>query len=639
MKTARFLLSSVLLLCLAGCLVGVRVGPVGVGGGVRGGAAEQLAELSLAGIRVDEHLVALSIDEELTYRGTSELRQTLLSPAGVIAGQQVEMTYQPQSGRLELVEAYVLKPDGRRVEVLEDSVFTRPSVSSQQAPAFVSTITTTVLFPQLTVGCQTYVKWRFEDRAIPLLGFNYVYRPSLRLPVTLATVTLSYPTGTPIRFAARGPMDVVSATTEGRTIVIARLNDYPGYTPELHMVAPVDVVPVFVASSLRSWEEIGAKFHAGVADRVEVTPAIAELAARVAGELTGLPAARALHQWVATNVHYVVADLDADDAWRPHKASEVLANGYGDCKDQYVLLASLLKARSIESIPALIDADRSYQPLPMVTALQFDHCLAYLPELDVWSNPAQAYAELGELDVALSDKMVVLATSEGQVSRTPVAQPGQNEYRVAHELKISPEGEVTGRSTMHFRGRPSGKFRAVLARAADDATVANDVLLRTPEGGTGDLETTDPADLDTPLRCVGEWTSEQALNMGRVVRFSTPIGLDFANPQQARAYISPSVRRFPLVAGTLGLTWDYTIELPEGYEITDLPGGRAHENSAGTYRSAYRVERDGRVRVQRHLRIRKDVFDPKDYPDLRQLLYETVNDARSILSMEQRATR
>ena len=85
---------------------------------------------------------------------------------------------------------------------------------------------------------------------------------------------------------------------------------------------------------------------------------------------------------------------------------------------------------------------------------------------------------------------------------------------------------------------------------------------------------------------------------------------------------------------TVSRPCDYTIELPEGYQIPDLPGGRAHENSAGTYRSAYRVERDGRVRVQRHLRIRKDVFEPSEYPDLRQLLYETVNDARSILSME-----
>jgi hypothetical protein len=124
-----------------------------------------------------------------------------------------------------------------------------------------------------------------------------------------------------------------------------------------------------------------------------------------------------------------------------------------------------------------------------------------------------------------------------------------------------------------------------------------------------------------------------------VVRFTTPIGIDFANPQLARQYISPAARSFPLVASTVGLAWDYTIELPEGYEITELPTGRAHENSAGTYRSAYRVESDGRLRIQRYLRIGKDVFEAADYPDLRQLLYETVNDARAILSMEQRAAR
>ena len=44
MKIARLLFSSALLSCLAGCLVGVRVGPIGVGGGVRAGAVGNPAE-------------------------------------------------------------------------------------------------------------------------------------------------------------------------------------------------------------------------------------------------------------------------------------------------------------------------------------------------------------------------------------------------------------------------------------------------------------------------------------------------------------------------------------------------------------------------------------------------------------------
>ena len=55
--------------------------------------------------------------------------------------------------------------------------------------------------------------------------------------------------------------------------------------------------------------EIGARFHEAIAPKVEDNPRIREVASRVAGNLTGLDAARAIHRHVAARI----CDLDASN--------------------------------------------------------------------------------------------------------------------------------------------------------------------------------------------------------------------------------------------------------------------------------------------------------------------------------------
>ena len=90
-------------------------------------------------------------------------------------------------------------------------------------------------------------------------------------------------------------------------------------------------MPQFIATTLPNLEEIGTILHRGAIGRAEPTPAIAALAAHIAGDRSGLDAARALHAWVAANIRYVAVCLNPDDGYIPHAAAEILKAGYGDC--------------------------------------------------------------------------------------------------------------------------------------------------------------------------------------------------------------------------------------------------------------------------------------------------------------------
>ncbi len=352
--------------------------------------------------------------------------------------------------------------------------------------------------------------------------------------------------------------------------------------------------------------------------------------------MKGIDVAKAMHRYVCREVRYVAVWLDAGSSWVPHRSDEVLRRGYGDCKDQYVLLAALLRAKGIRSNAVLVDWDRSWRELGVPSPSQFDHCMAYLPDFDVYSNPVNPFANLGSLEQALSGKFVVHATELGTTGRTPEGTAAANSYRVEHDVALAADGSFSGTTKMTVEGRPSARLRAILAGDATGEGLADDLLARTPEGGFGRIECSDPMDLSTPLACKGVWRSEHAVAMDSEAWFTTPAGTDFLSPQKGREFLSHASRNFPTVVGAVSVAWRHTIRIPAGRSAR-LPKGRSAQNAIGRFTSRYSAAPDGSIVVERDLRIERDVVPAAQYPMLRAIFEAMDEDARAPLVLTNRA--
>jgi transglutaminase-like putative cysteine protease len=625
------IVAPVLVLAAAGCRFGVGLGGVGFGMGV-GSVADGVNETAdPEGLRVDSQDIAITVHDDLTCDAVAETTRTILTPAGVAAGQRADVTFDPVTQSADLVEAYVTRPDGMRVDVTKENVFTRPSAAAQDTPGFANGRTTSVVFPQLGVGTVTHVKWKFSDRSRSSLGFSYVWRPTFSLAVENAHVSVTAPANVNLRSAGRNGFDVKETKNENGTITVnGTLHGYAAGRREPGMISPKDVVPAFAVSTIPSWEAIGAKFRESSAASVESTPEIAARAAEIAGDRKGGDAARAICLWVTRNINYVAVRLDSADAWVPHRASDVLRNGYGDCKDQYALLASLLAARNIASEAVLVGRDGGLDPLPVPTPRQFDHCITYLPELDVYVDPTNSFCDFGVLDLSLRGKFVVHATETGKTSRTPVGRADRNTYAIANAVKLTANGTIEGLSEIGATGRPAQLMRQILA-ARDGDTLAADLLLQTPEGGEGTVTSTDPTDLSVPFQCRGRWRSENAVEMGPAVFFTPPSGIDYANPMRARRLLADTDRQYPAMVSPADFMWVNGVELPPGYDVTRLPKGKSVETNAGSYTSKWLVESPGHIRIERHLRIDAELIPPGDFPELRRLLDAFTSDSREVV--------
>ena len=107
-------------------------------------------------------------------------------------------------------------------------------------------------------------------------------------------------------------------------------------------------------TTFKSWEELGA-WYAGLERerRIPDESVKKEAAALVKGKTDDMAKVKALYEYVSRNIRYVSLSFGLGRI-QPHAASEVLANGYGDCKDKNTLLAALLDAEGFHSTSVLI---------------------------------------------------------------------------------------------------------------------------------------------------------------------------------------------------------------------------------------------------------------------------------------------
>ena len=127
-------------------------------------------------------------------------------------------------------------------------------------------------------------------------------------------------------------------------------NDNP-VIDEPDAVSEVADEPHVAITSLTGYSDVADVYAKLFEDRAEVTPEITKLADQLTQGVSDRRAqARLLYDWVAAHTRYVNIVLGAG-GFLPHKAADVLSNGYGDCKDHVMLLQALLAAKQHRKPP------------------------------------------------------------------------------------------------------------------------------------------------------------------------------------------------------------------------------------------------------------------------------------------------
>jgi hypothetical protein len=415
-----------------------------------------------------------------------------------------------------------------------------------------------------------------------------------RLPVASAQIIIEAPVGVELQVKAIGA--ALSARVEDtgdirrHTVTLA---PRPFMLPDVRAVASVDVDPVLLISTFKSYVEMGRAYGAEALPKAKVTPEIIALAEEITIE-DRRRQAMAIDAWMKKNIRYVAVYLSLGRVV-PNDAASVLHNKFGDCKDKATLMSALLAAKGIASEQALINLGNAYTLPEPPTMVALNHVILYLPEFDLYDDPTANFAAFGVLAAENYDKPVVrVSAADATLARTPAMQAQDHTAHVHTTITVAADGVITGRTVERNTGifglalRAGGS--AVQNIGSDNAARIQLQALNSPGSGRFDLgnatETSDPVVVEGSF----------ALNQ----KFNTP-------PQGARAVIpvgiALTVRPGNLLLGTIPNNRNTAFVCYAGRQVEDIdatfdpampmpvpPAPLAINNAGFSYRATFEIE-------------------------------------------------
>ena len=329
---------------------------------------------------VERHVRHYVVEPDGTYRLTVDDDRTLTGPDAVRDHARFTIRMSKALDELVSVAAYTQKPDGRRVPVPPNGI------RNQE-----------IVFPDAAAGDRLVMHYVVRRRTPPLPGqFDDV---AVMPPHVQRNTMLIYdmPPAMPLHADAVGFVPVPGDSPPGRRRYQWRYVNGPDARPETDAVSVLDYGRRLVVSTLPDYPAFAAAMRAAAAGKAPPAPADAPLARQLTAGLPDTHArVLALAKWVRNNV---------------------------DDKAAATRLEALLTTIGIASTPALVNGGNAYK-LPDAPALGvLDHLIVYVPDLDLFVDPAAPSAvKTGDLPPALLGKPVLLLKT-GTFAMTPVLQP------------------------------------------------------------------------------------------------------------------------------------------------------------------------------------------------------------------------
>jgi transglutaminase-like putative cysteine protease len=581
--------------------------------------------------------VVLLLDDGVVRReadgtGVTTYRQVtqILSPEVVKDYAEHEFSYSPGHQRLTVNWIRVVRPDG---SVVSDAP---TQAQDSDIPAMLAdpvySDTKVRRFSLSGVAPGTIVDWSYtiEERK-PF--FPGDFSASWSIHTGHLTRRSRYVVDLP---AAMSPHLVERNLTFRRDERVAKgRRTYVWATQEVPRVRPEDFMAdsngVYMSIGLAApleWDAIG-RWYAGLArDRYELNDTLrARLPSLLAGARTADDTLRAVQRWVAQDIRYVSIALGLG-GYQPRTPAEVLATGYGDCKDKATLFVAVVKALGFQAYPVLLNSGgRVERALPSIG--QFDHAIAAVerPGGRVYVDLTADLVPYGELPPSDQGQFALVVHPDGKSEQVvlPEASPSANLNDTRIVGTLSSDGYVTASYEERGLGSRQYSLRSLFLGPIDSthrAEFARTIATKIYPGAEADsLKIFDGRDLKADprvtLRIVHGLAARPTGN-GRAFILTLPITTMRGMADAASALEARGQRRFPIdaskVIGPVTGGTEVTLTLPDGWRV-QLPRNVSATGKWGSYAARYTQE--GRIlRVSRQLEGARGVYPPESVTDL-----------------------
>jgi hypothetical protein len=539
----------------------------------------------------------LTVRQDRTATEISTKRIKILTRNAVQTLSQQQLQFVEGMQKIETVEAFTEKSDGRRIPVEPANVITRDGASGLQATYVPDLKVRTIIFPDVSVGDTLVMTNKAEILQDVFPGQftdSDIFPRSQSLSSVQVTIEAPDTIDLAVRATGNGATDKVELVDGVRRHSITIVPE-PYEPEEPGAVSALDREPALLVSTFRSYGELGKAYGDAAFPKTQVTPEIAALAAEITKNIDGrLAQAVAIDAWMKKNIRYVAVYLSIGRVV-PHEAAAVLHNKFGDCKDKVTLMMALLAAKGIASEAALINLGAAYTLPEPPTLAALNHVILYVPEFDLYDDPTANNAAFGVLAPETYDKPVVrVSATEAKLARTPAMKHEEHRAHSLTTIEIAANGAISGRTNEDNIGILGStlRFAAGVVQQVGDEKLAQRQLQAVNTPGTGHIDLGNSADTVDPVKLNSSFTLYSRFKPPGPGGFvALPVGLALTARPGAFTFgprLSGRKTAFVCYAGIqtedIETTFDKALPLPA------LPAASHIENPLFTYSSTFQIE-------------------------------------------------
>jgi len=390
--------------------------------------------------------------------------------------------------------------------------------------------------------------------------------------------------------------------------------DIPEIIDEPDMPPLTHITPILVFSSWKSWNNFYNWWYKLATPQMEATAEMKEkVNALTASALTPREKAADIFHYLISEVRYVGLEY-GEGGYKPHKAEEIFMNKYGDCKDQAVLLATLLKEANIPAYLVLIGTKDYYPFISTMPMCQFNHCIV-MCEIDgekFWLDPTMDTCSFGDIPSGDQGREVLVFYPQGyKIEQTPVVPPQGNKTTSITNMKISPDLSIDVSVKENLLGFSNMSWRYYLKykKPIERKTLLENLINSiSPGAKLLDYKLSPLENLNIPLEIQMNFVApEYVKKEGTLLLFKIPgIEMDTGS-------LGQSQRVYPIYYwSTLDMEDKVEITLPEGYKVKFLPEDFKLENKYASYFHHYWQE-EGKIMYEREFVRAGLEIPPQDY--------------------------
>jgi hypothetical protein len=565
----------------------------------------------------------------------------ILNERGKVDFSETQIDYDSTYEKVELEYARTLKPDGSVVEV--GSRHIRDVSKYLNFPLYSNVRACIISFPEITEGASIEYKLKiYRSQLINKKDFIISYPLQTSEPIIEANFIIDLPKEKTLHtkalnakynnFGANLNPDVKER--DGNLIYSWHFKDIPQIIPESNMPSSVEINPTLLISTFSSWQEIYDWWWALAEDKIKIDTAIKD---KVSQLIQGLSSTeekiRAIYNFCAQKIRYVAVEY-GQAGYEPHNASDIFKNKYGDCKDQAILLVTMLKEAGISSWPVLIPTKDCYNLDEEFPAIFFNHCIACVSLNDklFFLDPTAETCSFDDLPAGDQDRQVLIIKSDGyKIQKIPL-YPAQHNLIEQHlNMKVNTDETINVEKSIFTYGIYDQAQRFWLLYTPPELieeTLKEKIQEISIGAKLDSYKIENLNNLNTPVVLSYALKGPEYFTVAGILRIMPQLtGLD-------TSMVAKDKRKYAIDFGILdSKETNLEIELPDNFAIKYMPES-INKDSHWLRLEVQYNQKDNKIIFNQKMELKKNIILESEYPDFKNFFEDLAKQIKQRIVLE-----